>query len=536
MKIKFPILNDTDIYSEDKQTIVLVGGNGSGKTRLSVWIEKNNPDISIHRISAQKSLNMPNMVQPSDIESSQENLLYGISNENKDWQKTAGKMNSRWQNKPETALLNDYPALMQYLFTEQYEKSIEFRSKYKNGEINFDNITKLELIKNLWEEILTHRKLKIVPGKIEVYKNNEPDAEMYNGAEMSDGERAIFYFIGAALSVPENSLVIIDEPENHLHKSLLTRLWNKIENYRPDCVFLYITHSIEFALSRVSAEIIWVKDFICENKWEYEFLSSGLSENLNLELLGNRDRVLFVEGTVSKSIDFKLYSILFDDYNVIPLESCTSVIQFTKAYNGSTDLHYLEVKGIVDRDRRSDSEIERLRALNIYAPEVAEIESIFLLPNIIKHSMKTLQHDDNYINNTIDLVKTKAFEFLEKVKEQQAILFMKQKLINTMGEIVNNKTENINDYKIKFQSDVASIDIQSSYAIFLNEIDQVISEKNFDKLLKLTNNKGLLPESGLLSKIKLKKDDYIDLVLRVIRNPENNHIRQEILEYISIAK
>jgi ABC-type cobalamin/Fe3+-siderophores transport system ATPase subunit len=535
LKIKFPCLNDKDVFSEDKHTIVLVGGNGSGKTRLSVWIEKNNPEINIHRISAQKSLNMPNMVQPSDMETSQENLLYGISHKDKGWQKTAGKMNRRWQEKPETALLNDYPALMQYLFTEEYEKSLEFRSNHKNGEKNFDNVTKLELIKKLWEEILIHRKLKIVPGKIEVYKNNVTGTEMYNGAEMSDGERAIFYFIGAALSVPENSLIIIDEPENHLHKSLLTRLWNKIENYRPDCVFLYITHSIEFALSRVSAEIIWVKDFICENKWDYELLSSELPENLNLELLGNRDRVLFVEGTVSKSIDFKLYSLLFDDYNVIPLESCTSVIQFTKAYNGSAKLHYLDVKGIVDRDRRSKSEIEKLRTLNIFTPEVAEIESIFLLPNIIKHAMKVLQYDDVDINATIDLVQSKAFEFLDKVKEQQAILFMKQKLINTMGEIVNNKTESIDDYKTKFESDVALIDIQSSYDAFLKEMEQIISEKSFDKLLKLTNNKGLLPESGLLSKIKFKKDDYIDLVLRAIRNPENNHIRQEILEYIAIT-
>ena len=38
---------------------------------------------------------------------------------------------------------------------------------------------------------------------------------------MSDGERAIFYFIGEVLCAKENSLIIIDEPENHLHKSIL---------------------------------------------------------------------------------------------------------------------------------------------------------------------------------------------------------------------------------------------------------------------------------------------------------------------------
>jgi len=532
MDIILPSLEEKTKIIKDKQTIVLIGGNGSGKTRMSVWIEQNNAELNIHRISAQKSLNMPELIQPSDIEITQEKLFYGSTNDNKDWLKKQGKQYNRWQKKPNTAMLNDYTELMQYLVTEEYQKSIEFRSNHKNGNDTYDNTTKLEMIKSLWEEILIHRKLKISAGKIEVFKTEEPEGILYNGSEMSDGERAIFYFIGEALSVPNNCLVIIDEPENHLHKSLLTRLWNKIENYRQDCVFLYITHSVEFALSRISSEMVWVKDYSGENKWIYEVLDTELPENLNLELLGNRDRVLFVEGTAIKSIDFKLYSILFDDCNVIPLESCSSVIQFTKAYNGRPDLHNLEVKGIIDRDRRSEEEVEKLRSLNIYIPEVAEIESIFLLPNIIKIAMETLQIDAQIIKKTIDDVKIKSFDFLKRFKQQQAMLFMKQKIQNSMAEICDIRTESIDNYKEKFQTGISAINIQNYYDHFSSEIDRVISEENYEELLKITNNKGLLPECGLLTIIKMKKDDYINFVLRILRNPKFLDVKQELIGYI----
>ena len=47
MRIKLPLLNNQQIYVEDKKSIVLVGANGSGKTRMSIWIDENNSDLNI---------------------------------------------------------------------------------------------------------------------------------------------------------------------------------------------------------------------------------------------------------------------------------------------------------------------------------------------------------------------------------------------------------------------------------------------------------------------------------------------------------
>ena len=244
MKIRIPNVDDKECYIEDKQSIVLLGANGAGKTRMSVWIDENNPELNIHRISAQKSLNMPEYVSPTELKKAEDKFLYGTTNDNRDWLKRYGKKSSRWGNEPEIHMLDDYRPLMELLMTENFEKSIEYREKHKDGDQEFDNETKLEKIKKIWEKVITHRKLKICAGKIEV-ESIEGISETYNGNLMSDGERAIFHFIAEVVSAEENSLIIIDEPENHLHNSILERLWNEIESARQDCVYLYITHNLD---------------------------------------------------------------------------------------------------------------------------------------------------------------------------------------------------------------------------------------------------------------------------------------------------
>lgn len=189
MKIRIPDLNGQKQYIENKSSIVLIGANGAGKTRMSVWIDENNPEYSVHRISAQKSLNMPQKVSPTEMNTAEEELLYGTTFKDKDWLRNYGKKMNRWGDSPETFLLNDYDKLMQYLMTEEYEKAIEYRTEHKNGVEDFDNITRLERIKGIWENVIIHRKLKISAGKIEVL--NHSNDGYYNGSEMSDGERAV---------------------------------------------------------------------------------------------------------------------------------------------------------------------------------------------------------------------------------------------------------------------------------------------------------------------------------------------------------
>lgn len=532
MKIKLPNLKGKEKYINDKQSIVLIGANGSGKTRMSIWIEENNKDVEVHRISAQKSLNMPAIVNTSELKKAEDELFYGYSyGSNTD--SSQYKRSNRWNDMPETHLLNDFEALMRYLFTEDYEKSIEFREKRKQGDTSFENTTILEKIKKIWENVITHRKIKIKAGKIEVFDRDidEEEYKGYNGSEMSDGERAIFYFIGEVLSVPRNSLIIIDEPENHLHKSILVRLWDTLETERKDCIFLYITHSFEFSVSRINSQIFWIKKINGVQNWDYEEIDCTNSDKLLLEILGNRQKVLLVEGK-DTSIDIKLYSKLYPEFNIIPVESCNAVIQGVKSYNKLNEFHYIELKGIIDRDRRNEKQISEYKKENIFVPEVAEIENLFLLPEVIKIVCykQSKQNDCIEINKKVE---SKVFEFLNTEKNNQALLFTKQECENTIIETINVKSSTIDEYK-NIICKVKDIKVENIFNRYCDNINKILKEKDLIKALKIINNKGLLSYTKLSNCFGWKANYYVDYVIRLLN--ENVELKEILKKYIQLNK
>ena len=519
MKIRIPDINDKESLIEGKQSIVLLGANGAGKTRMSVWIDENNPELNVHRISAQKSLDMPEYVSPTELKKAEDRFLYGTTDDNRRWLEKNGKRHSRWGNNPETHMLNDYQPLMEFLMTENFEKSIEYREKHKEGNQEFDNETKLEKIKKIWEKVITHRRLQISAGKIEV-ESVDGNSDKYNGNAMSDGERAIFHYIGEVVSAKDNSLIIIDEPENHLHNSILEKLWNEIEAERQDCVYLYITHNLDFARSRNNAQIIWVKNMLDKQKWDFELLNSDeFSDDLLLEILGNRQGVLFIEGTPDKSIDRKLYSKLFPKYSIMPLEGCASVIQATKSYNKLPMLHYKTIKGIVDRDRRTEDEINLLLQDKIYVPSVAEIENLFLIPQVIE--LVARKQSIENVDVLLEQTKEKTIEFLKLHLEEQALLFTKKRCQNTINNVCNQSTQTIDEYKTSLDEIVDKIKPQEEYSKACKELQKIVDDKDYIAALRVINNKGLLPFTNVSNAFGWKKQHYIDYVIRLLGTQDN---------------
>lgn len=534
MKIKIPNIDDKESFIEGKQSIILLGANGAGKTRMSVWIDENNPELNVHRISAQKSLDMPEYVSPTELKKAEDRLLYGTTNDNRRWLEKDGKRHNRWGDNPETHMLNDYQPLMEFLMTENFEKSIEYREKHKEGNQEFDNETKLEKIKKIWEKVITHRRLQISAGKIEV-ESVDGNSDKYNGNAMSDGERAIFHYIAEVVSAKDNSLIIIDEPENHLHNSILERLWNEIEAERQDCVYLYITHNLDFARSRNNAQIIWIKNMLDKQKWDFELLNSDeFSDDLLLEILGNRHGVLFVEGTQDKSIDRKLYSRLFPKYSIMPLEGCASVIQATKAYNKLPMLHYKTIKGIVDRDRRTEEEIGSLLKEKIYVPLVSEIENLFLIPKVIELVAKK-QNMEN-VDDLLEQTKAKTIEFLQEHLEEQSLLFAKKRCQNTINNICNQPTSTIEEYKASLDGVVDIVNPQEEYNKVREELQKIIDDKDYLAALKVINNKGLLPSTNLPNVFGWKKQYYIEYVIRLLESKDSasEELRDIFREYVPV--
>lgn len=340
--------NDAQIVEiESTQSILFIGANGSGKTRLGSWIELDSPQNQIvHRISAQKSLTFPDSTTPQSIDLAEKDLLWG----HPQW--SVSNKRNKWSNKPATTFQNDFQKLMVYLFSDETEENAKFKRACRDSQERLDPpLTKIDQLKDLWERILPHRELIIGGLRIQTCPKGQFD-KAYNSSEMSDGERVIFYLIGQCLAAPKNGILVIDEPEIHLHKSVQIPLWNEIEKLRSDCLFVYLTHDVDFASAKENSKKIWLKSFDGK-KWQWEEISEdiNLPNELIIEIVGSRKPIVFVEGE-NGSFDVGLYREILSNFLVIPRGSCTQVIQSVKALKANNQLHHLEVYGIIDRDRR----------------------------------------------------------------------------------------------------------------------------------------------------------------------------------------
>ncbi len=144
-----------EIAFESGSSIVFLGANGSGKTRLGVFIDRtlSQNRIDVHRIAAHRSLKLnPNVLQ-SNFEAATKRLLYGTDHGDGHNQ----KLGNRWQGNPETALLSDFDNLLSVLYAENSEVSIAYRESQKAScNSGTPPVTKLDRLKKVWESVLPH--------------------------------------------------------------------------------------------------------------------------------------------------------------------------------------------------------------------------------------------------------------------------------------------------------------------------------------------------------------------------------------------
>jgi len=336
------------------------------------------------------------------------------------------------------------------------------------------------------------------------------------------------------LYAPVNGVVFVDNPGMFLHDSILGRFWDTIEAMRPDCRFVYTTHDVDFAASRAENAIVWVRSYNPDTmEWDYDLLpsDSGLSEDVYMALVGSRRPVLFIEGDSTHSIDAKLYPLVFKDFSVKSLGSCNKVIEATRAFNDLRAFHHLESFGIVDRDRRDAKEVEYLRGRHIFVPEVAEIENLLMLQDVIQAVASFYGRDPDKIFNA---VKSSVVAMFRHDLRQQALLHTRHRVKRAMEYRVDGRFNNINDLEEHISNLIDKINPRGLYEKICREFSQIVQLGDYAEILKYYNQKSMVPGSniGHMLGLSANKESYVQAVLTVLKtdSPEADQIRRAIIK------
>lgn len=241
--------------------------------------------------------------------------------------------------------------------------------------------TQLTVLLRLWHFLLPGRQLKFEEHQPTVTNENSGTTHTYRAHTMSDGERVALYVAARVLLAPPGILVV-DEPELHLHSVLARRLWTLLESERADCRLVYITHDLPFALSRRDASFVVLRS---ETDFQITTRQADLPDHIFRDIVGAAtltiasSKTVFCEGTPGK--DDALYDALLarDGFQVVAVGSCANVEQCVEALRDAKIVRGGEALGLVDRDFWSAERIVGLKNKGVHAIEVHEVESLYLL-------------------------------------------------------------------------------------------------------------------------------------------------------------
>lgn len=479
-------------YETDSNVVIIIGANGSGKSKLGAWIEKQDME-KVHRIGAQRDLNFQENIPLKGYEQAEDLVLYGTDDKS---QQKGKCYRWKWGKSYTTKLMDDFDDVLAALIALRNKDNDEYVKKCKlltKAERPDPPETAVDKLIKIWNMIFPQRSLRVEDAKIlAIISSAEKVANEYNSTQMSDGERAVLYLAAQVLCVPEHKTLIIDEPEIHLHRSIMIRLWTALESCRPDCLFVYITHDTQFAAMHGNSEKIWIKAFD-GNNWELEkIVGSELPEDLLLDILGSRKHILFVEGE-KNSYDTQLYSALYPKCYVIPCGSCAQVIARTKAFRKSPTLHRWEAYGIIDRDYRSDSEIKKYAKDNIYTVAVAEVENLFLVKELVFLIAKHLEKEqDSVFCKVKEYIINDRFQGqIEKQICQSVVTELKYRL--SCADLSNKSEEEVEKSLDKVLSSINYDEIKTTHEM---KFRNILRSGDYNEVLKVFNHKSLSSSIG----------------------------------------
>jgi ABC-type dipeptide/oligopeptide/nickel transport system ATPase component len=518
------------------KTIVFIGANGSGKSRLGAWIENENPK-KVHRVSAQRNLSFNQEISLMSLSKSQKFFYFGNDFETNpgylDDHTFQAKSQMRWQQgKFTTGFLNDYDHLLSMLYSQQNLRNEQLSKKISQsiGTIileDFKSFSNIEKLIELWNKLLPHRQIEFYDQKILVKK----ESESYMGTELSDGERVIIYLIGQVLSVEPNFILIVDEPEIHIHKSIINPLWDELEKLRDDISIFYITHDLDFAKERFGSKKIWIKSFDGKKNWDFDEIDFDNNDEFNqihFEIMGSRKPVLFIEGEKG-SLDFKLYSKLYDRFTIIPLKSCSAVVEMVSSYKKEWTLHNIQPIGIIDKDFRNDREIELLNEKGVYTIDVLEVENLFCTPKVVEEIYSILSTGGLHFEKSKENILSEIQNIISTTYEGNLDKLIQNIIHKKTSDLLSKfpKPKHDEDFKSKYDEYINTINIDNLILETTLSLQTLIDENDISKIICLIDNKGLVSKvSGILG---MHKERYISTV---IKNIENIAIKNVFFEYL----
>lgn len=509
---------------------IIVGANGSGKTRLAMECERQFGGAA-HRISAQRTLALDPSIEKINEQAARNQLKYGNVKLKEHGGIERTRDLNRWGQAQPRFILNDAGSLLQVLFAEHANVGVAVNDAALAGEPIVGRDTVLRRLRLIFHRVLPTRSLSTTADDITVNSHDSTGniCDQYSITQMSDGEKAVFYIVGQVLAADSGSIFIMDEPEIHIHRSILGRLWDELEGARPDCAFLLITHDLEFAASRAGQKYV-VRSYAPATGWMIDEVpeAEGFSEEVVTLILGSRKPVLFVEGDHG-SLDIAFYRACYPGWTVIPRGGCESVIHSVASMRRNASFTRITCAGLVDADGRDTDDRNHLASIGVWVLPVAEIENLLLLPDVTRVILA--RNDFSGANLEAKLAIAKAAVFADATEpnniDEVVLGYCRRRIDQMLKRIDLSADKSVSDLATSFASQTRMIDIPAIASEIRKKIIDSVAQDDLPALLAVYDRKK--PLLTIASRLRSGNvNEFTSWVTRAIQSKESDNLRLAI--------
>lgn len=389
-KYKFSIQTSNngtfDIPLKEGKALFVLGANGVGKSTLMHNLFKQNINHT-KRILAQRQtwFNDNSMNMTASQKTSYDNNI----------KSSDSQIHSRWR--------VDYSEQRSSISIFDLINSENVRARKISTEVDNDNIDLAKKLSNIQaplqgiNELLAVSNIPVVItlGKDEQLFASKNGSEPYSIAELSDGERNALLICADVLTAEPNRLIILDEPERHLHRSIISPLLSSLFQKRKDCVFVISTHDVFLPIDHSEASVLLLRSCQWNGKnikdWDADLISEAdeIPNSVKREILGSKRNILFVEGEY-ESLDRQIYQLIYPNVTIMPQGSCSQVEKAVEGIKGTEKIHWINAYGLIDADDRPAEKIQEFFDKGIAALNCYSVEGLYYNLEVVKRIAKRL--------------------------------------------------------------------------------------------------------------------------------------------------
>ena len=355
------------------------------------------------------------------------------------------------------------------------EKSGMLVDEHENKLLAENGVTDTEVFQNLTQAYMPKNK-KIIRDII-IRIDDDITVE-----QLSEGEKKLI-LVKAVLEIlsDEKTLVLMDEPDAHLHEVRKKNLYSMMGEY-PNRQIVIATHSPTFidVADQNQIKMLKLNDSGKAMLYEEEKLEAirkltGSRINAFLE-----KPILYCEGTET-SVESILYPLLFPNYKIVPAGGHEEVIYLTKTYNrtfGDTT-HY--AIGIIDWDYKTEVQLAALKNEKIYALKVVEVENVLMDLVLLEAAKNEFCAEED----CLEKAKQALFNDCSKHKEYQATKYTSNNIVSQIKSGISPDGGSIEKIKQRIQNVCDITKIDSLYKERLQCLDEYLREEKFENLVSI---------------------------------------------------